>query len=129
MAPKRIKTAISLFVPNVDLYKNVSVQWNCKEGCVRIISACKGTQRGMNLPQPGTTKTKGRKEQTSSLKPSWEAERSAPPFHQLMSHTWVCMVRALLGTLLLFLLASHLKIWIISWLAKHLLHAIVLLLR
>lgn len=69
---------------------------------MRIISACKGTQRGMNLPQPGTTKTKGRKEQTSALKTSWEAARSVPLFPQLVSHTWVCMVRALTGTLILF---------------------------
>lgn len=69
---------------------------------MRIIRACKGTQRGVNLPQPGSIKTKGRKEQTFALKTSWEAARSVPPFHQLVSHTWVCMVRALIGTLLLF---------------------------
>lgn len=50
----------------------------------------------MNLPQPGTIKTKGRKEQTSELKTSRKAARPAPPVQELISHTLVCTVRALM---------------------------------
>lgn len=48
----------------------------------------------MNLPQPGTSNTKGRKEQTSALKTSWGQQVFLPPVHQLASHTQVCVTRA-----------------------------------
>lgn len=88
----------------------------------------------MNLPQPGTIKTKGRKEQTSALKDSWEAAKLVPPIHQLVLQTLVCMTRACNGTSTLmeryyfFIGKITWRFVIVSWYAKHPSQAIVLLL-
>jgi hypothetical protein len=83
----------------------------------------------MNLPQPGTIKTKERKEQTSALKTSWEAAKLVPCIHQLASHMLpICMTRLLMELHFFFIGKITQRFAIIAWFAKRPLQAIVLLL-